>query len=351
VIASNRRNRASAGSRRGGAGSPGSRSESSGRIWRDSAFGHPCPSDLHPRPEARRAVLLPGTTPQDLPAIRLRLVRHLAGKPALADARLAGDQHELALPAERAVEGGAQPGSLGVAADEGHLVWMLGALGHRRRRGGEVGMDKRVHVLGSRQPLQVMRTDIEQSGPVRQLVGDQLGGGSGEQDLATSAQRSQPGRPVERLPVVVAVAQLGLAGVQRGLGREGDIARPALGGQPSLKGNGGSRGVACPHKHRQRRVALPLSLDELPAMGGDSLGDERLVAGQGGPHGRLVLFPQGRGTFDVGQQEGQDAFWEPGRRPASASLAVRILGLATHHGTPSRGSSRNFPPSATTWEC
>jgi hypothetical protein len=116
------------------------------------AFGHPCPGDLHPRPEAWRAVLLPGPAPKDLPAIRLRLLRQLAGKPALADAGLAGDQHELTLPAERAAQRGAQPRPLSVTADEGDAVGMLGALRHRRRRSSQVGVEEGNHALGSGQP-------------------------------------------------------------------------------------------------------------------------------------------------------------------------------------------------------
>jgi hypothetical protein len=75
-------------------------------------------------------------------------------------------------------------------------------------------MGDREHVLGPGQPLQQVRADVDQAGALRELVGDQLGGGPRQQDLAAPAQGPQPGRPVEGLPEVVPVAQLGLAGVQ-----------------------------------------------------------------------------------------------------------------------------------------
>jgi hypothetical protein len=176
----------------------------------------------------------------------------------------------------------------------------------------------------------VVRADIQQRGTGRQLVGHQLSRGPGEQNLATSTQRQQPSRPIERLPIEVAVAQLGLTGVQRSPCRQGNTAREVLGGQRSLQRDGGGRGLACPHKHRQGRVTLPPRLDELPAMGGDRLSDERLMAGQCGPHDRPVPLPQQRGPFDVGQQEGQNAFRELGRHAAPARLAVGVVGPVTH---------------------
>jgi hypothetical protein len=251
----------------------------------------------------------------------------LLGDAGLADAGLAGDEHELPLPAEGAVERGTEPGPLGVAADQGDLVGMLGALRHHRRGSGQIGMHQREDVLGPGQPPQVVRAHVHQAGPVRQLVGHQLGRGPGQQHLPALPERPQPRGAVERLAVVVAVAQLRLAGVQRGPGRELQATRPAPGAELPLEGQGRGRGVARPREHRHRRVALATGLDEAPVVGGDGPGDELLVLGQRDAHRRPVPLPQRRGPLDVGQQEGEDAIREP--------VTVRT---APHAATPGRGS-------------
>jgi hypothetical protein len=97
-----------------------------------------------------------------------------------------------------------------------------------------------------------------------------------------------------------------------------------------------------------RTAGAPAPIDDLPAAAVQHqlLLTEELTqvddfCAQGDPLAEGVRFPCREAP---GVQHS-------GRRPTSASLAVGFLGLATHHGTPGRGSSRNFPPSATTWEC
>jgi hypothetical protein len=155
-----------------------------------------------------------------------------------------------------------------------------------------------------------MRAHVEEAGPVRQLVGHQFGRRPGQQDLPALPERPQPGGAVERLAVVVAVAQLGLAGMQGGPGREGEPTRPGARAERPLQGQGRGGRVARPHEHRHRRVALASGLDEPPAVGADGPGDQLLVLGQGGAHHRPVPLPQRRRPLDVGQQEGEDAIRE-----------------------------------------
>jgi hypothetical protein len=145
-----------------------------------------------------------------------------------------------------------------------------------------------------------MRAHVEEAGPVRQLVGHQLGRRPGQQDLPALPERPQPGGAVERLAVVVAVAQLGLAGMQGGPGREGEPTRPGARAERPLQGQGRGGRVARPHEHRHRRVALASGLDEPPAVGADGPG----------AHHRPVPLPQRRRPLDVGQQEGEDAIRE-----------------------------------------
>jgi hypothetical protein len=99
--------------------------------------------------------------------VRPSVCTQLLGDAGLADASLAGDQHNLALPAKRLVEGGTQAYSLGVPADEPHPVRMLGTLRYERWRGGEIRMDQREDMLRPGQPLQLVRSDVDQPGPGR----------------------------------------------------------------------------------------------------------------------------------------------------------------------------------------
>jgi hypothetical protein len=286
-----------------------------------------------PGPVGGRALALVAAAPHhpDLPGPGLG--GELLGDAGLADAGLAGDQHELPLPAEGAVERGPQQGPLGVAADEGHLVGMLGALRRHRRGRGQLGMGEREDVLGPGQPPQVVGAHVDQAGPVRELVGHQLGRGPGQQDLPALAEPAQPRGAVERLAVVVAVAQLGLAGVQRSPGRQLQATRPAPGAELPLERQGRGRGLAGAREHRHRRVALAAGLDEPPAVGGDGPGDQLLVLGQRDAHHRPVPLPQGRGALDVGQQEGEDALRE-----------LMTVGPAPHAATPGRGCSTASSP-------
>ena len=107
-------------------------------------------------------------------------------------------------------------------------------------------MGDREDVLGPGQALEGMRPDVDQGGTVRELLGHQLGGRPRQQDLAALPERPQPGRAVERLPEIVLVAQLGLAGVQGGPGREHDRFRPPLPVEGQLQGQGRGHRVAGP---------------------------------------------------------------------------------------------------------
>ena len=76
-----------------------------------------------------------------------------------------------------------QLGLLALAADEGDPVGVLGPLGQGRWGRGQVGVGDGEDVLGPGQALEQVRADVDELGPVGQLVGDQLGGGPRQQDL------------------------------------------------------------------------------------------------------------------------------------------------------------------------
>ena len=110
-------------------------------------------------------------------------------------------------------------------------------------------MHQRKNMLGSRQALQAILPNIDQARPRWQLVGHQFGRPLGKQDMTTVGQRPQPGRPIQRLAVVVTVAQLGFPAVQRGSGRKRDALRPALSRQYLLERQRGSHGVGGSNEH------------------------------------------------------------------------------------------------------
>jgi hypothetical protein len=76
-------------------------------------------------------------------------------------------------------------------------------------------MNQREDVLSAGEALQLPGADVGQLGPSRKLVGHQLGGRPGKQDLATPGEGAQSSGPVHCLTVVVALAQLSLPAMQR----------------------------------------------------------------------------------------------------------------------------------------
>ena len=61
---------------------------------------------------------------------------------------------------------------------------------------------------------QRMHAERLEGGPGREAVPKHVSRGAGEQDLAPVAGLEEAGHPAERRPKVIAVAQLGLAGVE-----------------------------------------------------------------------------------------------------------------------------------------
>jgi hypothetical protein len=171
-------------------------------------------------------------------------------------------------------------------------------------------MDQSQDVLGAGQALELLHADVGQPDPSRKLVGDQLRSGPRKQDLATPRKGAQPSRPIQRLSVVAALAQLGLPRVQRHPGGQDQAGWPGFGGQCLLQPQGGVYGVTRPPKDRQRGVPLALGLDQAASVGGHGRLDQRLMPGERSPHRGPVQLPELGGTFAVGQQEGDDAVRE-----------------------------------------
>jgi hypothetical protein len=141
------------------------------------------------RASTRAPPPLPGSGPRPPWLTSAGLGADLLGQARLADPGLAADEDQLALAAQGAVERGPELGPLGAAADEGHLVRVLGPHGQGRQGSGQLGMGDREDVLGPGQALEGMRPDLDQGGTVRELIGHQLGGRPRQQDLAALPER------------------------------------------------------------------------------------------------------------------------------------------------------------------
>jgi hypothetical protein len=163
-------------------------------------------------------------------------------------------------------------------------------------------------LLRSRQPLEVVLADIGQARAWWELVGHQFGCSLGEQDVTAVGQRPQPGCPVQRLAVVVAVPQFRLPAVQRDSGGKCEVVGPYLSGHRLLERQRCRDRIGGSDERGEGGVALTAGLDELAAVGSHRPGDERLMSSQCRAHGCRVGLPQWGRAFDIGQQEGHDPF-------------------------------------------
>jgi hypothetical protein len=192
------------------------------------------PQQLYPGPVGRRSVALKAAAPHHPRRARPGPGDELLGDAGLADTGLARHEHQPTLPAQSVLQRGAKPVQFSLAADEHTLGANLGCRRKRCRQPADVGMHQREHVLRSRQALQPMPSDIGQLDPDRQLIRHQVSGRPRQQNLTSLGKRPQARCAVQRLPVVVALAQLGLPGMHRHTGWEVDPVRPGFGQQSSL---------------------------------------------------------------------------------------------------------------------
>ena len=135
---------------------------------------------------------------------------------------------------------------------------------------------------------------------------------------AVRRDRHHPGRPVDRGAVVVAVAQLGLAGVQRPCARATDRRAPTLGARARAArrsprvdrvGRGGERGVH----------PVAGGLHHVAVVRLDRRTQDLVVAGERGLHRVGVLLPEAGRALDVGEEEGD----RPGRQVSHGGLPRR----------------------------
>ena len=220
----------------------------------------------------RDDVLLVAATEQDCRALVVDVAGELGGEPALADARVAADQHEATL---RGVDGArprrSERRELVGAADE---PCDTRRERDRERRGAPAarsgpGKRDRVTVVGKERartsgaPARRARSrelhpaEVAQRDAGREPIGDELGGGLRDQHLTAPPERPQAGGAAQRGTEVVAVLDLRLTGVEAGAEPQLDALRPRLRRDRPLEGEGAFDRVGGTSEGRQRAVPSP----------------------------------------------------------------------------------------------
>ena len=137
---------------------------------------------------------------------------------------------------------------------------------------------------------------------------------------------------------VVAVARLGLAGVDAPAHGDADPGRPRLGRQRPVGGERGLDRVRRRVEHRDGRVALAHRVDQAAAAGLDGVGDQLVVAHERLGHRLRVRLPQRRRALDVREAERDHAGRQ--RRPPSRPAGARPARPASSGGAPDRSPCR-----------
>jgi hypothetical protein len=111
------------------------------------------------------------------------------------------------------------PGQLALATDERtHLQRQIAGESVQRAQGREpprqIGMAKLVQRLGLPEVPQPVLSHVDQLGTFGEPPAHQQGGHTRNQHLPTMTGAGEPGRPVHRRPVKIAVTKLGVTGVQ-----------------------------------------------------------------------------------------------------------------------------------------
>ena len=124
------------------------------------------------------------------------------------------------------------------------LVGQLVEGAQRWEAGRQTGAAQLEDMLGPAKVFEALLAQIGQGRAPGELVAHQLGGGGGEQDLPSGGDRHQAGGAVERRAKIVAIAQLGLAGMQpHAHAQRAGEARPGFACQGLLAGQGRSGAV------------------------------------------------------------------------------------------------------------
>jgi hypothetical protein len=115
-------------------------------------------------------------------------------------------------------------------------------------------------MLGAIEVLEPVLAEVPERDVARQLVGDQLARGAGDQHLSAVAGRADPRGAVDVQPDVVILSDLGLAGVDADPHADVDTRGPTLGSERPLRAHRGGDRVARPRERDEERVTLGVDL-------------------------------------------------------------------------------------------
>ena len=160
-------------------------------------------------------------------------------------------------------------------------------------------------MIGAREAREAMLAEVEQCKIVRQRFANEFCAQLRQHDLSAVGRRHQPAGAIERCSEIVAVAFLGLAGVNA------DAAAQRTGCSP-LFGRERASGHDCRGDGRGRLAehgvpAVAHRLDHRAVVRFDRVSQHGVVAYKRRPHGVGMLLPETRRTLEVGEHEGHDA--------------------------------------------
>ena len=159
----------------------------------------------------------------------------------------------------------------------------------RREGGGQAGGDQLGDALRPVEVPEAVLAEVQESHPLRQVVAGQLRRRQREEHLPAVPGVEQAGDAVQRLPEIVAAPRLGLAGVQRHPRPQRPDRAPVLGGQRPLRRHRRGDGLGGDGEGGADLVADRLEDD--PAVAGDGLAQQGVVAGEGRAPSRRAAPP------------------------------------------------------------
>src|SRR5216684_4883383 len=157
-----------------------------------------------------------------------------------------------------------------------------------------------------------MQPEIPQLRACGWLVHDELVRRLAQNDLTSMARCEHAGAAIERLPEVVATAQLGLTRVYGDAQLQLHPSRPGRRGNLTLDLERAARSPGCFSEDGEDAVSLAPDLDQRTAVTLDGCADDGIVRDHRLPHGAGPALPEPRRAFEVGEQVGNDPFRQGG---------------------------------------
>ena len=226
---------------------------------------------------------------------------------------------------------------------------------HQRRKPHlQIRVRQLPHPLRAPEILQPVTSEIDQVGASRQIVDHQRSRHVRQQHLPAVTARPQPGTADDRQPEIVAlVTQLRLTGVQRHPDRQPTTVRPWLRAQRTLGCQRRCDGVGRPAERGDDTVALALLHRADPAMGGDRLVEQLVVARHRDCNRPRLPLPGASRALDVSHQERHRPCWQHETSPRPTTIHLVYEQRCEHprhdslaHRTHSeRRRRREHPPS------